>query len=391
MAWIACNILVLFPYGVWWINILISEFRYYTSPYLLSKTLSQYPSFSIIIAYRDESERIQPLLQSLVNIHYRGDWEIILVNDHSSDQSPQIINEWIQQFPLLNVRHFDSIASGKKAAIDSGIKQAKYSWIATTDADCKIPSNWLESLAVTINENPPSQMIIGRIRYEPAEYLHTFSTYELLENQFLLALNWLKTRKQKLGFANAANLCYSKDLYLQLGGMQSHLNIASGDDTFTAEKFHRNNPNSIVFNPFPNACITTYTLHHFSDFCQQRIRWFKKSFLQKSQKNTLEQAILAFMLLSLWGLTIWAVYAGYGIYAILPLASKAIIDYFCGSILLIWNQNFQTSIKVILKKAIHIQQLRIIVASFLQSILLPLLGIIAPFVHFKWKNRPHKA
>ncbi len=398
MAWIAINIAILILYQAWWIRVIVSEFRYYRTP--VNKQIynthpsSVKPSFSIIIAYRDEQNRLQPLLNSLLALQFQGDWELIFVNDHSSDYGPKIIDQWIKTHSLSQVKHLSNIQIGKKSAIQLGIQSAIYDWILTTDADCRLPENWIKSFASIILNQPNIKMIIGRVRYEFAPSKHLLSTYELLENQFLIALNWEKTTKKHLGFANAANLCYSKATFLELGGMQNHLKIASGDDTFTAEKFHMHYPNCISFNADPKAIVTTITQSHISDFLNQRLRWFKKTFLQKSQKSAVEQAFLAGILLTIWGLTIYAVYAGYGIYALLPLAFKAFTDWLFGTTLLLWNQYptkhpYKTFFAI--RYWFTIQYLRIPIASSFQTIFLPILGLVSPFLQFSWKKRKYNA
>ena len=402
MAWIAINIAIVGLYFAWWIHVLVSEYQFYHSP---SKPTffsnpaayhpftSNKPNFSIIIAYRDEQLRIHPLLASIPLLKFQGDWEVIFVNDHSADLGPQTINQWIKDNPSIHTKHLNNVQSGKKSAIQLGIENAQNSWILTTDADCKLPEYWLECFSEIIENQPNVQFIIGRVSYDLAARKHLLSTYEILENQFLIALNWAKAKRQQLGFANGANLCYRKETFMELGGMQSHMHIASGDDTFTAEKFHIHFPQGIFINANPLATVTTYTQLHFNDFYNQRVRWFKKTFLQKSQKTILEQAFLAGILLAIWGLITYAVYAGYGIYALLPLATKALADSIFGIMLLNWNNPVKSQYKMATSGSFQIKShfLRIPIASVVQTILLPTLGIIAPFLQFRWKNRKHKA
>ena len=402
MAWIAINIAIFGLYLAWWIRVLTSEYQFYNStsnPALLSNSAahlslaSNYPNFSIIIAYRDEQLRIQPLLESIPLLQFHGDWEVIFVNDHSTDLGPNTINQWIKAHPSITVKHINNVQSGKKSAIQLGVENAQNNWILTTDADCKLPIYWLQSFSEIIQNQPNAQMIIGRVGYDLAATKHLLSTYEILENQFLIALNWKKTKRQQLGFVNGANLCYKKETFIELGGMQSHIHIASGDDTFTAEKFHIHFPNGIFINANPLAIVTTYTQTQLSDFCNQRLRWFKKSFLQKSQKTTVEQAFLAGILLAIWGLIAYAVYADYGIYALLPLATKALADFIFGSMLLHWNNTTKkcSQLAASFRLRFNYQYLRIPIASAVQTFLLPILGLIAPFLQFRWKNRKYKA
>jgi len=242
MAWIAINIAIFGLYLAWWIRVLTSEYQFYNStsnPALLSNSAahlslaSNYPNFSIIIAYRDEQLRIQPLLESIPLFQFHGDWEVIFVNDHSTDLGPNTINQWIKAHPSITVKHINNVQSGKKSAIQLGVENAQNNWILTTDADCKLPIYWLQSFSEIIQNQPNAQMIIGRVGYDLAATKHLLSTYEILENQFLIALNWKKTKRQQLGFANGANLCYKKETFIAIVTPPRFLRVYTKDNSIS--------------------------------------------------------------------------------------------------------------------------------------------------------------
>jgi len=102
---------------------------------------------SVIIAFRNEAKNLNALLNSLVNQNMPESLhEIILVNDHSEDDSTQIIKPFIEQYKNLKLIEPGNGFTGKKAAIRKGISLAKGTFIVTTDADCIVKPDWLRTL-----------------------------------------------------------------------------------------------------------------------------------------------------------------------------------------------------------------------------------------------------
>ena len=104
-------------------------------------------SFSILIPFRNEELSLPILLKSVIALDYpTTQFEIILINDASSDSSESIVKHFKMEHPKLNMTLINNdIVKGspKKNAIKKGITMAAYDWIITTDADCIVPESWL--------------------------------------------------------------------------------------------------------------------------------------------------------------------------------------------------------------------------------------------------------
>lgn len=95
---------------------------------------------SVVVAVRNEAGSISRLLTSLeVQDFARSNFEVIFVNDHSTDASAELIDRWIESNQQLQVRLLQSPGEGKKHALTEGIQRAKGEIILTTDADCVLP------------------------------------------------------------------------------------------------------------------------------------------------------------------------------------------------------------------------------------------------------------
>jgi|GEM_PF-7070762 len=105
------------------------------------------PFVSIVIPVYNSQETIESCLNSLLNLNYPKDrYEIILVDDHSTDKSARIVSSFSSI--NKNIRFFRQ-KKGKKgpaAARNLGIRKARGEFIASTDADESMFPDWLNKL-----------------------------------------------------------------------------------------------------------------------------------------------------------------------------------------------------------------------------------------------------
>lgn len=90
---------------------------------------------SVIIPVYNAENSIIPCLDSVKNQNYNGSFEILIINDGSTDNSKTLIEKYIQDNPSLNIRLFNQINKGVSSARNVVLKQAKGEFIALLDAD----------------------------------------------------------------------------------------------------------------------------------------------------------------------------------------------------------------------------------------------------------------
>lgn len=92
------------------------------------------PLVSVVVPVRNEAENILPLLGEIADALAGTPYEIVYVDDGSADATPLRLSEAAAAgFPLRWVRHRTSC--GQSAAIGTGVRLARGTWIATLDGD----------------------------------------------------------------------------------------------------------------------------------------------------------------------------------------------------------------------------------------------------------------
>lgn len=214
----------------WWLRYFTGIFRY-NRKFRKNKIKFNYefPPVSVIICAKDEEENLKKNLPVVLEQMY-PDFEVIVVNDASFDDTEEVLAEMKLKYPNLrstyvpeNAKFIDS----KKFALTLGIKAAKNDVLVFTDADCKPTSkDWLNNIVRHFDTN--TDIVIG---YAP--YIHRKSllnAFQVFDTLFIgmQYLNYSLAGKTYMGVGR--NMAYKKSLYLKSKGFTTHLNLQSGDD-----------------------------------------------------------------------------------------------------------------------------------------------------------------
>jgi len=226
---------------------------------------------SVLIPVRNEQENIINCLKSLQNQDVNFvDFEVILINDHSTDYTLNIIKEFIE-VSEMDISFYNLLdKTSKKEALKYGLTKSKYAVIATTDADCIVPESWLSIIAANVNDN--ANMLLGPVIFnKDSGLLYQFQILDMMGIQGI-EFGTLYYRNPILN--NAANLAYQKEAYEQLEGYDNY-ETPSGDDIFLLEKFKKDkNVKGILSSSF---VVQTKIQASMKDFWNQRLRWASKS------------------------------------------------------------------------------------------------------------------
>ena len=200
------------------------SFKEYTIP-----TAKNIP-VSVIICAKNEADNLRLNLPSIIHQDYAS-FEIVLIDDNSSDETLEVMEEFAQQhsnIKIVKVKPIDKFWGNKKYALTLGIKAASHNFLLFTDADCKVQSNqWIKLMSAHFSKS--KSIVLG------------YGAYEKKKNSFLnklIRFETLLTAVQYFSYANLGtpymgvgrNLAYRKDTFFEVSGFMSHMHIKSGDD-----------------------------------------------------------------------------------------------------------------------------------------------------------------
>lgn len=199
---------------------------YYYKPAEIKAT--QQP-VSIIICARNEAENLIIFLPSILEQDY-PDYEVIVVNDCSEDNSYLILGDYILQYPHLRISTVNKdpkFTHNKKFAQFIGIKAAKNEILLFTDADCRPESDkWLGKM--TSHFNDKTDFVLGYGGYlNKKGLLNKYIRYECLT----IAMQYLGMAIRRIPYMGVGrNLAYRRSIFFANNGFGAHNHLISGDD-----------------------------------------------------------------------------------------------------------------------------------------------------------------
>lgn len=238
---------------------------------------------SIIIAARNEEENITATIEDVLAQNYPKElYELIIVDDHSTDNTAEIIKSYHESgVKLIQLNESEPLNSYKKKAISEAINQASGELIITTDADCRMGNNWLTTIVSYFEQNN-YQILSSPVTYFQEK--NRFERFQTLEFMFLIGLGASGIGNKIPSTCNGANLAYKKAVFIELGGFKGIDDLASGDDELLLHKIASKYPQGVGFCKSGDAVVYTQAKENLPEFISQRKRWASKSVKYKNKK-----------------------------------------------------------------------------------------------------------
>jgi glycosyltransferase involved in cell wall biosynthesis len=179
---------------------------------------------SVVIPAYNEEDWIQLPLESLQDQNFDGSYEIVVVNNASTDDTNEIARDF-------GVKVVDEPQKGYTRACQTGFDAAKFPIIAVTDADTIVSENWLAEIGKTLSK-PDVIGAYGPITFHDAGgYLNWLAKYGFTA---FLKMNSLLGKPHFDGF----NMAVSKEAFEEVGGFNLSMKSASDVDLSQRLKKH---------------------------------------------------------------------------------------------------------------------------------------------------------
>lgn len=241
---------------------------------------------TVIIPFRNEQENLSFTIDAVLKNNLDA-FELLLIDDHSDDQSFAISASYASKHPNVSVLKLEK-NSGKKSAIKLGIEHAKAEIILQTDADCIVPNNWIQNMRNSLESS--TNLLIGPVKVVTEQ--HGWNWLNQIEFSFLQAFTGASANFNFPLTANGANLMYRKSIFWEYQKSQLGQHYASGDDQFLLNYIKKKSAKSIKYVKKQDAIVSTSFSSKWSEITAQRSRWAKKN----SSSNKAE-TLIGFVLL----------------------------------------------------------------------------------------------
>lgn len=229
------------------------------------------PSATVIVAARDEEDKILRCLNSLGRLEYPEDkLEVIIVDDRSKDRTGIIIDEFI-----LSHKNFKKIVPdepkgemvGKVNALATAIKQAEGEIILTTDADCEVKPLWVKTIASYYQDD------VGMVdSYTTQVADKPFNGMQAIDFIYLLLVAGGTINLKAPITCIGNNMSFRKKAYDEIGGYES-LPFSVTEDFTLLRAIYKLGKYKILFPLEKDALITSIPCPDIKSLYHQKKRW----------------------------------------------------------------------------------------------------------------------
>ncbi|MEQ8189710.1 MAG: glycosyltransferase, partial [Candidatus Eremiobacterota bacterium] len=247
------------------------------------------PLVSVIIPCYNQAEYLSEAVESVVNQTYKN-WECIIVNDGSPDNTSDVARQLIAAYPDKKIQLLEKSNGGLADARNAGVKEAKGIFILPLDSDDKIDPDYLSETAHILINYPEFSIV-----YVDEKNFGTFSYIHCKEDFFTF---------EQLLAGNMHDYCslYRKEVWSSVGGYSPAMYLGAEDWNFWIgaaklgfKSYHvkkplflyRNRPNTMVSETL--ACLNEVKAHivlHYPDlFGNDLLEQVKRILREMPEKN----------------------------------------------------------------------------------------------------------
>lgn len=228
---------------------------------------------SVVVAMRNEQDNVDTLLGSLKGQDFPvEDYEIIIVSDHSTDDTLLKVQQWMEKTSNLRVVNSPHGTHGKKGALALGVGLAAHDLVVFTDADCEHPKGWLSAMSAHFVKADVGMLVAPVLLSQSKGF---FKYMQQLEHASLTASGLGACALGVPFMASSANLAFKKSM-LEFTPEQLNPSVPSGDDVFLLHSAKKKGI-KIACGMEPPLVVKTTPAPSIKEWLLQRARWASKA------------------------------------------------------------------------------------------------------------------
>lgn len=228
------------------------------------------PRVSVVVAARNEERSIGGCIDSACDQTYPPElFEVIVVDDDSTDGTADIIREKMNRFGHVRTVHPDPKhpQRGKARALAAGIAHATGEVILVTDADCRVPRTWVESTARLFS--PEVGLAGGMTLQDPTT---SFGGMQSLDWAYLLGVAASSVALGGSFGSIGNNLAFRKQAYEDVGGYSS-LPFSVTEDYTLVRAIRRTGRWKQIYPIHPRLLVQSEPCSDIASLFRQKHRW----------------------------------------------------------------------------------------------------------------------
>ncbi len=247
--------------------------------FLPAMNTALHPKISLVICTYNRAQHLPQAFESIRNQTAAAqDWELVLVDNRSTDDTAAITKQFIAANPGLNVRYCYEANPGLSFARNRGVAEAAAPVISFVDDDVILSPDYIKEMAAFFEQYPQATGVGGKVipRYESGSEPAWMSKYL---NGFVGKVDFgpeIKKFDAAMKYPAGCNMTYTKDIIRKAGGFNNELTFRS-DDKYM---FYRIAPLSNEIYYHPGAW-----LEHFIDAHRLTEDNFRKLFLKTGNEE----------------------------------------------------------------------------------------------------------
>jgi cellulose synthase/poly-beta-1,6-N-acetylglucosamine synthase-like glycosyltransferase len=230
---------------------------------------------SVIIPARDEEKNIGNSVRSVACSDYPVElYEIIVVNDRSSDATGEMLSALGGEIPNLRIvtvtqARTEVNLKGKPGALDAGIYHAKGEILLMTDADCTVSPDWIAAMCAQF-DNPEVGLTAAFTTIRPQSFFQAVQAVEWTLNHTMAQAG--VGLQQPLGcFGN--NLAVRASVYREIGGYAG-IPFSVTEDLALLQAVHASR-HELRYVCHHTTAVETIPCLSFAEYLSQHQRWAK--------------------------------------------------------------------------------------------------------------------
>lgn len=191
------------------------------------------PPLSVIMSVHDNAQELERNLPTLLSQDYPPGFDIIVVNESSTDGTEDVLKRLKLKHPNLYttfIPRSSHYLSRRKLALTVGVKAAKTEWLIFTDADCKpLSDQWLKSMASHCTDG--KDIVLGYTSY--ADGAPAYWRFD----QLLCQWRTMRSAQRTAYRYGGHNLALRKSVFLQHEGFLGNLKYLRGEYDFMVNEY----------------------------------------------------------------------------------------------------------------------------------------------------------